>query len=205
MNAKRYHLPFLEDVRTQRHVCFAEQLRSANRAITKLYTEHLGDADIGIAQLSLLIRLYYFGEITLSRLAQNLETDRTTLTRNVQILERSGHLEVIGGEDRRQRKVRLTDRGFASLKTTIPRWLKAQEALRQQLIDDLYERVVARLKDLGIEVLPIPADLALPELQAGVAEIGLDEEGARDRVGTGGHLAHLALQGRVERPHQHLQ
>ena len=94
MNAKRYHLPFLEDVRTQRHVCFAEQLRSANRAITKLYTEHLGDADIGIAQLSLLIRLYYFGEITLSRLAQNLETDRTTLTRNVQILERSGHLEI---------------------------------------------------------------------------------------------------------------
>ena len=149
MNAKRYHLPFLEDVRTQRHVCFAEQLRSANRAITKLYTEHLGDADVGIAQLSLLIRLYYFGEITLSRLAQNLETDRTPLTRNVQILERSGHLEIGGGEDRRQRKVRLTDRGFESLKTTIPRWLKAQEALRQQLGDPLWDELFQGMRRLA--------------------------------------------------------
>jgi len=149
MNAKRYHLPFLEDVRTQRHVCFAEQLRSANRAITRLYTEHLGDADIGIAQLSLLIRLYYFGEITLSRLAQNLETDRTTLTRNVQILERSGHLEIVSGEDRRQRKLRLTDRGFESLKTTIPRWLKAQEALRQQLGDPLWDELFQGLRLLA--------------------------------------------------------
>lgn len=153
MTAKRYHLPYLEDVRTQRHVCFAEQLRSANRAITKLYTEHLGDADIGIAQLSLLIRLYYFGEITLSRLAQNLETDRTTLTRNVQILERSGHLEIVGGQDRRQRKVRLTDRGFESLKATIPLWLKAQEALLLQLGDSRWEelfkgmRMLAKLGD----------------------------------------------------------
>lgn len=153
MNAKRYHLPFLEDVRSQRHVCFAEQLRSANRAINKLYTEHLGDADIGIAQLSLLIRLYYFGEITLSRLAQNLETDRTTLTRNVQILERSGHLEIIAGEDRRQRRLRLTDHGFESLKTTIPRWLKAQEVLRLQLGDSLWDelflgmRMLAKLDD----------------------------------------------------------
>lgn len=149
MNAKRYHLPFLEDVRTQRHVCFAEQLRSANRAITRLYTEHLGDSEIGIAQLSLLIRLYYFGEITLSRLAQNLETDRTTLTRNVQILERSGHLEIVGGEDRRQRKVRLTDRGFESLKIAIPRWLKAQEALRLQLGDSLWNELFQGMRMLA--------------------------------------------------------
>lgn len=149
MNSKRYHLPFLEDVRTQRHVCFAEQLRSANRAITKLYTEHLGDSDIGIAQLSLLIRLYYFGEITLSRLAQNLETDRTTLTRNAQILERSGHLEIVGAEDLRKRLVRLTDKGFASLKTTIPRWLKAQEELRQRLGDARWDELFQGMRLLA--------------------------------------------------------
>lgn len=149
MNPKRYHLPFLENVRTQRHVCFAEQLRSANRTITKVYTEHLGDSDIGIAQLSLLIRLYYFGEVTLSRLAKNLETDRTTLTRSVQILERSGHLEIVGSEDRRQRKVRLTDRGFESLKSTIPRWLKAQEALRLQLGDALWNELFQGLRKLA--------------------------------------------------------
>lgn len=40
--------------------------------------------------------------------------------------------------------------------------------LRQKLTDDLYDRVVARLAALGIEVLPIPADLDLPELQEGI-------------------------------------
>ena len=149
MNAKRYHLPYLEDVRTRRHVCFAEQLRSANRAITKLYTAHLGDADIGIAQLSLLIRLYYFGEITLSRLAQNLETDRTTLTRNVQILERSGHVEVVAADDLRKRMVRLTDKGFASLKKTIPRWQKAQDDLREQLGDPMWDELFRGMRMLA--------------------------------------------------------
>ncbi|PWR25330.1 MarR family winged helix-turn-helix transcriptional regulator [Zavarzinia aquatilis] len=133
MTDRRYHLDYLEAVRSQRHVCFAEQLRAANRTINKLYTEHLGDADIGIAQLSLLIRLYYFGEVTMSRLARNLETDRTTLARNVQLLERSGHVAVVEGEDRRKRLVRLTDKGFDSLKIAIPRWQEAQRVLHERL------------------------------------------------------------------------
>ena len=149
MKPKRHHLPYLEDVRTQRHVCFAEQLRSASRAINKLYTAHLGDADIGIAQLSLLIRLYYFGEVTLSRLAKNLETDRTTLTRNVQLLERSGHVEVVGADDLRQRLVRLTDKGFRSLKIAIPRWQAAQDELRQRLGSEPWDALFTGLRQLA--------------------------------------------------------
>jgi DNA-binding MarR family transcriptional regulator len=114
MQRKLDNLPYLEEVKASRQLCFAEQLRSANRVTAKLYTEHLGDCDIGITQLSLLIRLYYFEEVTMSRFATILETDRTTLARNVQRLERSGHVEVVSGEDGRERLVRLTDLGFAS-------------------------------------------------------------------------------------------
>lgn len=42
------------------------------------------------------------------------------------------------------------------------------EEVRQQLTDELYERVVQRLAALGVEVVPIPRDLDLPELQAGI-------------------------------------
>lgn len=149
MKPKRHHLPFLEDVRTRRHVCFAEQIRSAHRAINKLYTAHLGDADIGIAQLSLLIRLYYFGEVTLSRLAQNLETDRTTLTRNVQLLERSGHVEIVGADDLRKRMVRLTDQGFRSLKLALPRWQQAQEDLHARLGTAQWDALFTGLRQLA--------------------------------------------------------
>ncbi|MCF4164116.1 MarR family winged helix-turn-helix transcriptional regulator [Zavarzinia compransoris] len=149
MTPKRYHLDYLEAVRSQRHVCFAEQLRSANRAITKLYTEHLGDSGIGIAQFSLLIRLYYFGEVTMSRLARNLETDRTTLARNVQILERSGHVEVVEGKDRRNRLVRLTDRGFAALEIAIPRWQEAQRELHERLGGPQWDELFKGLRTLA--------------------------------------------------------
>ena len=149
MKPRRYYLPYLENVRTKRHVCFAEQLRSANRAISRLYAEYLGDSEIGIAQLSLLIRLYYFGEVSLSRLAQTLEVDRTTLTRSVQLLERSGHLEIVGGDDRRHRIVRLTDRGFESLKITIPLWQGAQQDLRRRLGDPVWDELFQGMRLLA--------------------------------------------------------
>lgn len=149
MRTKRQQLPYLEEVRTRRHVCFAEQLRSANRAITKLYTRHLGDADIGIAQLSLLIRLYYFGEISVSKLAHQLETDRTTLARNIQLLEGSGHLVIGEGEDRRARLVRLTDKGHGSLKKAIPLWQEAQKELHAQLGAEQWDQLFTGLRLLA--------------------------------------------------------
>ena len=149
MTDKRHHLPYLESVRNERHVCFAEQLRSANRAITKLYNDHLGRDDIGIAQLSLLIRLYFAEDVEMSRLARLLETDRTTLARNVQLLEHSGHLEVVGSEDRRKRHVRLTVKGFQSLEAAIPRWLKAQRELRALLGDQSWNSMFKGLRKLA--------------------------------------------------------
>lgn len=153
MKDKRYHLPYLEDVRSRRHVCFAEQLRSANRVITKLYNDQLGSSDIGISQLSLLVRLYYFERISMSKLAEELETDRTTLVRNVQILERSGHVEIVSGKDRRSRLVQLTDKGFAALEEAIPHWLEAQQTLRDALGDSRWDTLFDGLRQL-VKVAP---------------------------------------------------
>ena len=88
----------------------------------------------------------------MSRFATILETDRTTLARNVQRLERSGHVEVVSGEDGRERLVRLTDLGFASLKKAIPRWRNAQADLDERLGKSQWEepfkglRLLAELK-----------------------------------------------------------
>lgn len=145
----RTPLPQLEALRSQRHVCFAEQLRSANRAIGKLYAKHLESNDINIAQLSVLIRLYYFESLKVSRLATILETDRTTVTRNVQLLERSGHVEVIAGEDGRERLVRITAKGFASLKRALPAWEDAQAELMDRLGPDQWSALFSGLRVLA--------------------------------------------------------
>ena len=145
----RPRIPYLESVRDRRHVCFAEQLRSANRSITRLYSSHLGDSEIGIAQFSVLVRLYYFRQITVSRLATQLETDRTTLSRNLRLLERAGHLELLPGDDQRQRLVRLTERGFAVLEATLPHWRAAQDALQSLLGDARWEDLFSGLRQLA--------------------------------------------------------
>lgn len=42
------------------------------------------------------------------------------------------------------------------------------DEVRQQLTDDLYQRVVQRLQAMGVEVVPVPRDAPIPELQAGI-------------------------------------
>lgn len=148
MDKKRFSLPYLESVRHQRNVCFAEQIRSANRAITKLYNKYLDEVDIGITQFSLLIRLYYFDAISVAKLAEDLETDRTTLIRNVKILERSGHIEVFSSETGRTKLVRISSKGIASLERALPLWLTAQSELREKLGDDIWNGLFGDLRTL---------------------------------------------------------
>ena len=139
----------LEDLRGQRHVCFAEQLRSATRAVTRAYNRHLADCGINISQLSLLIRLYYFDDVTVSRLARMLETERSTLSRNIQALERSGHLEVWIGEDQRERRVRLTTKGSKVLARAVPHWQDAQAELRSTLGSENWTSLFRGLRSLA--------------------------------------------------------
>ncbi len=150
MATRRFKLAELEKLRARRHVCFAEQLRSANRAINRFYGDYLGDTDIGIAQLSILIRLYYAEDgAPISRLASNLEVDRTTLTRNLQLLERSGHVEIVPGDNRRTRLARLTEQGFASLKAALPRWQRAQRDLLDMLGEASWNGLLRDLRKLA--------------------------------------------------------
>lgn len=140
---------YLEGVRANRHVCFAEAMRTANRAITKFYSAYLDSADVGIVQMSLLIRLYYCPGISVTRLATEMDTDRTTLTRNLQVLERSGHLKIESGEDKRSRVVRLTDRGFDSMEAAIPLWRQAQRDLQAAMGQSDWSQMFEGLKSLA--------------------------------------------------------
>lgn len=142
-------IPFLESARDQGRLCFAEATRAANRAINGFYNARLADAGINIAQFSLLVRLYYRPDTALNRLAKELQTDRTTLSRNLKVLERSGHLRVSPGEDRRQRVANLTRKGRSSLERAIPLWQRAQEDLREVLGGEHWDALFSGLHELA--------------------------------------------------------
>lgn len=144
----RYSIPYLDEVRHTPHICLAEGLRSANRAITKRYSEYMLGLDISPAQASLLMRLYYLRKTTMLELAKHMETDRTTITRNVELLARDGLVTVTPGEDRRSKIVALTDEGFKKLEETVPKWRQAQNELQDDLGSQLWDSLLKETRIL---------------------------------------------------------
>ena len=71
--------------------------------------------------------------VTVTRPADATVTDRTTLTRNLKLLEKRGLIRVQMGNDRREREVTLTARGREALASGLPLWQKAQTRVVQGL------------------------------------------------------------------------
>ena len=106
--------------------CICANLRRATRAVTKLYDEALKPTGLKITQFNLLSSLMAMGSATLSELAADMLVDRTTLTRNLEILEARGLVVTEEGSDRRERQLSLSEKGFAALGGAYPLWQAAQ-------------------------------------------------------------------------------
>lgn len=124
----------LEALRHSPGVCTCQKLRSASRAATRLYDEHLRPVGLTISQYGVLAALYYVPSMPLLKLAKKLETDRTTLTRSLERLERDG-LVSIGPdpEDTRIRAIAITETGLQKLIEAYPLWMAAQEEMANAL------------------------------------------------------------------------
>jgi DNA-binding MarR family transcriptional regulator len=109
--------------------CSCLAARRIARAMTRAYDEALAPSGVRITELTMLVAGGVAPDAPLSRLAEVLSLDRTTLTRDLKRLEDRGLLHVVPGEDRRSRVVRLTEEGRAVLAAAFPRWRAAQERL----------------------------------------------------------------------------
>lgn len=106
--------------------CACFNLRKAARAVTQLYEAALEPSGLKATQISVLVALAMHASLPLTRLAQALVMDRTTLTRNLQPLKKKGWIASERGPDRRERYVGLTRAGRAALEKALPLWHAAQ-------------------------------------------------------------------------------
>ena len=65
---------------------------------------------------------------SITDLADQLGLDRSTLGRNLRVLERQNLIEPAKGQDKRARNFVLSDRGRAMLEAATPLWHDAQNA-----------------------------------------------------------------------------
>jgi DNA-binding MarR family transcriptional regulator len=105
--------------------CFA--VRSAARHVTQLYDEYLAPVGLRVTQFSILAKLNRLGPLTINALAKEMETDRTTLGRNVQPLQRDGLIKIVTSDsDRRAKELHLTKTGEQRLQAALKAWSRAQ-------------------------------------------------------------------------------
>jgi DNA-binding MarR family transcriptional regulator len=106
--------------------CACFNLRKAARAVTQLYETALEPSGLKATQISVLAALAMHQSLPLTRLAQGLVMDRTTLTRNLMPLKKKGWIASERGPDRRERYIGLTRTGRATLEKALPLWHAAQ-------------------------------------------------------------------------------
>jgi DNA-binding MarR family transcriptional regulator len=105
--------------------CFA--LRKAARYLTAVYDKALAPVGLRATQLTILQRLGIQGEMTITKLAEVIVMDRTTLASNVKPLARDGLVTVEpSATDRRARIVAITPDGLSRLEAALPLWQAAQ-------------------------------------------------------------------------------
>jgi DNA-binding MarR family transcriptional regulator len=137
--------------REVRESCICTKLRQTSRAVTQHYDALMAGSGIRATQIVLLVALAQAPEVPLSKLAEVLVMDRTTLTRNLAPLLRDGLAKEHGVADARVKTFALTARGAKALEKALPAWKKAQEQILRSLEPKDVE-ALARLLDLLIGV-----------------------------------------------------
>jgi DNA-binding MarR family transcriptional regulator len=127
--------------------CVSYNLRRASRIVSKVYTMEMRSAPVRGPQFSLMMMIARRERPTISELARDIGADRTTMTRNLEQLEKKGLISVAQGKDMRTKAVQLAPKGKAALERSISYWKKAQTKVLKTLGEDRWKRM---LNDLSV-------------------------------------------------------
>ncbi len=113
-------------VRTVAATCACAAIRKTSRAITQFYDAALQPSGLRATQFTLLVAVTVAEAATITDLADRLVMDRTTLVRDLRLLERQGRVSIASGRDRRTRVVTITEKGVQIMAQALPLWERAQ-------------------------------------------------------------------------------
>lgn len=124
--------------------CFAA--RRTARTITQHYEKHLRTTGLTVTQFTLLAMLSLAGPQPVSRFADLLGLERTTLTRNLRQLRARGWVTESATGDRRVRLLKITKRGATAARGALPHWREAQKSIALLLGADTIRALAATSK-----------------------------------------------------------
>jgi DNA-binding MarR family transcriptional regulator len=129
--------------------CACFNLRRAARLVTQRFDEAFRGLGLRATQLSVLTAVNNVPDAPLSKLARVLGMDRTSLTRNLQVLERMGLISGKEGDDKRQRRIGITPEGVLVLKNAFPIWRQVQTEVEEAIGTEKWEALLSGLHEVA--------------------------------------------------------
>jgi DNA-binding MarR family transcriptional regulator len=146
------HETLVADARAAVDACAGWNARLAARRITSFLNRRMRDSSLSLAQFGLMAQIAAARDGGLSELAQRTGLDQSTLSRNLQVLEAAGLVEIAAdGADARRRAVRLTGKGARSLEAGLADWRRAHGELAKRLDPEAARRLALATEALDEE------------------------------------------------------
>ena len=137
------------DARAAVEACAGWNARLAARRITAFLNRRMQDSGLSLAQFSLMAQIAAARDDTLSELAQRVGLDQSTLSRNLQVLETAGLIEIAAADrDARRRAVWLTEKGALSLEAGLVDWRRAHSELAERMDSEAARRLAVAAEAL---------------------------------------------------------
>jgi len=151
MNKTEEMLELIRDVQNNPCVCY--NFRKVTRSISQLYDDVLKPTGIRGTQYAILFVTASRQPINFNDIAKITSSDKTTIARNLKVLEGKGLVYFEPGEDRREREVSLTKKGQEVLIKAYPLWKKIQDRVKDVMgknrVDQLLDDLSAVLTDIS--------------------------------------------------------
>jgi DNA-binding MarR family transcriptional regulator len=107
--------------------CIAMRVRMLNRIVTKVYDDYLRALGLRTAQQSILVAISLMKTPTPTHIERRLTLDKSTVSRNVERMQRRGWVESVPAEDARSHYLKLTPKGEKLLRESAIAWEQAQK------------------------------------------------------------------------------
>jgi DNA-binding MarR family transcriptional regulator len=132
--------------------CTCFNLKKATRAVQNLFDEAFRTIGLKGTQFTVLSHIFSYGPISLTKLADIMLLDRTTLARNLSPLEKKGFIEINPGSDLRTRYIDITEKGRRLLSKALPPWEKTQERIKNDLGNEKWNSMISNISELISQV-----------------------------------------------------
>lgn len=129
--------------------CLVLNTRMAARAVTRRADRKLRPFGVTAAQFTVLTSLRAHPRRSVTETAGAIAMDRTTLSRNIDLLERKGLVTAERAEHSNGRLCTLTQQGEQLVERMLPEWRKGQAELRESLTHPDFASVLAALQHLS--------------------------------------------------------